>query len=187
MKYLIATDVHGSASWANKIKDAFFAENADFLVLLGDLYYHGPRNGFPVDYDPMGVADCFNSIAEKIVAVKGNCDSEVDQMISNFTFVDHDFVMMEGRKLFFTHGHVYNKDNLPKGMFTGDVLFHGHFHVSGIVDRDGVFVVSVGSASFPKDGLHPYAVVYESGVTIKDFESGKVVRELKFEEDNQRG
>ena len=150
MRLFVATDVHGSAFWANRIVEEFKYSNCDALILLGDVYNHGPRNPFPRDYAPMKVAEIFNKIADKVIAIKGNCDSEVDEMISDFPFVAQEIIPLNGHKLFFTHGHVYNKGNLPH-LSRGDMLLYGHFHTNEVVKVNGVVCVNVSSASLPKD------------------------------------
>ena len=164
MKLFIATDIHGSAYWAERIVEEFKRSKSDQLILLGDVYNHGPRNPFPRDYAPMKVAEIFNAIADKIVAVKGNCDSEVDEMISDFPFVKQEIIPVNGHRLYFTHGHVYNKDNLPP-LSRGDVLFYGHFHVNDIKTVDGVTCVNVSSASLPKDRA-AYCIVEDGDVSL---------------------
>ena len=178
MKYFVASDVHGSAFWAKRIAQEFAQSNADWLVLLGDVYNHGPRNPFPQDYNPMEVANVFNALAHKIVAICGNCDSQVDQMISNFTFVQNNFAPCGNKRLFFTHGHVFNKDNTGT-LCQGDVMFYGHFHVNEIVEANGVTCVNVGSCALPKDGLHTYCIVDEMGISIFTFD-GKLVATKPF-------
>lgn len=168
MKLFVATDIHGSAYWTEQLLDKFSQSCADMLILLGDVYNHGPRNPFPRDYAPMRVAEMLNSIANKVVAVKGNCDSEVDQMISSFPFVCHNVIPFDGRRLFFTHGHMFNKDHLPQ-LASGDVVFYGHFHVNEIVDVDGITCVNVSSASLPKD-QPAYCIVSSDGITLYSFD-----------------
>ena len=176
MKLFIATDVHGSAYWAECIVNEFKHSNSDVLVLLGDIYNHGPRNPFPKDYAPMKVAEIFNAIADRVIAVKGNCDSEVDEMISQFPFVQQEIIPC-GRRLYFTHGHLYNKDNLPQ-LARGDVLFYGHFHTNEIVEVDGVTCVNVSSVSLPKD-KSAYCIADEKGVAIYGFD-GEVILQKNF-------
>ena len=177
MKLFIATDVHGSAYWAERIVEEFNRSNSDLLILLGDVYNHGPRNPFPKDYAPMKVAEIFNAVSDKLIAVKGNCDSEVDEMISEFTFVKQEVVPFNGRKLYFTHGHVYNKNNLPP-LSRGDALFYGHFHKNEISVVDGVTCVNVSSAALPKD-TSSYCIVDDGGITLFDFD-GKVILQKSF-------
>ena len=165
MKLLVATDLHGSKRAVDKVVQAFGKINADKLVLLGDLYYHGPRNGVPSDYDPMYVASKLNQLANSILAVRGNCDSEVDQTISNFEILTNATLDVDGLTFMFTHGHKYNATMLPP-MGVCQVLMHGHTHISSIVKVDGVVVVNVGSPSFPKDGSPAYCVVDGRQVSI---------------------
>lgn len=178
MKLFVATDVHGSAYFAERIVDEFKRSNCDLLILLGDVYNHGPRNPFPKDYAPMKVAEAFNEVASKLVAVKGNCDSEVDQMISEFPFVQQVIIPFGNHRMYFTHGHVYNKDNLPS-LTAGDLLFYGHFHKNEITEVDGVTCVNVSSASLPKDES-AYCIADGAGITLFGFD-GKVILRKKFE------
>lgn len=174
--YFIATDIHGSAYWAKRIAEKFKSGNADALVLLGDIYNHGPRNPFPQDYAPMQVAETLSQI-DNMIVIQGNCDSEVDQMISNFTFVRENIAIAGGRKFFFTHGHVHNKDALPN-LRAGDVMFYGHTHVNEIVNVNGVICVNVGSCALPKDGRSVYCLADERGVSIYDFSDELVAQKL---------
>lgn len=142
--------------------------------MLGDVYNHGPRNPFPQDYAPLRVAEILNGVADRLVVIQGNCDSEVDQMISNFTFLPHDVFYCGARRMFFTHGHVYNKDNLPR-LVSGDVLFYGHFHKNEIVEKDGVTCVNVSSCALPKDAA-AYCLAQEHCVSIFDFDGNEILR-----------
>ena len=178
MKLFVATDIHGSAYWAERIVNAFKQSNADKLILLGDVYNHGPRNPFPRDYAPMKVAQAFNEIAGSVVAVKGNCDSEVDEMISDFTFVKQHVETVNGKKLYFTHGHVYNKDNVPTELTDGDALFYGHFHQNQTTVVNGVLCVCVSSVSLPKD-TPSYCIVDDGSVTVYEMD-GQVISQKKF-------
>lgn len=178
MKYFVATDLHGSAYWTNRVLEKFLQSGADVFVVLGDVYNHGPRNPLPQDYAPLRVAEMLNSVSDQLVVIQGNCDSEVDQMISSFTFLREDVVFCGGRRLFFTHGHVHNKNNLPC-LSAGDVLLYGHFHVSEIVQSSGVVCVNVGSPSLPKDGNSAYCIVDELSVNILDFD-GNVLCKHSF-------
>lgn len=168
MKLLIASDIHGSLYFAKKLVENFKKENADKLVLLGDLYYHGPRNPFPKDYNPMEVANLLNSIKEKLWVIKGNCDSEVDEMISEFKFKKSISKIINGKKVFFSHGHIYNKNNLPKKDF--EIMFYGHFHIPFIDTINGKTFCNPGSISLPKnDTMNSYIVFDEKGINIKTF------------------
>ena len=170
MTYFVATDLHGSAYWAEKIVAKFHKSGADMLVLLGDVYNHGPRNPFPAEYAPMNVADILNAVADKLIAVKGNCDSEVDQMISTFPFVGEDIVALGGKRILFTHGHVHNKDSLPL-LTNGDVMLYGHFHVNEVNVVDGITCIALASCSLPKNNCLPaYALCNEKSITVYDFD-----------------
>lgn len=179
MKLFIATDIHGSAYYASKAVDKFKQSNAEQLILLGDVYNHGPRNPFPRDYAPMQVADALNAVADKVIAIKGNCDSEVDQMISEFPFVSEHIMTVANRRLYFTHGHVYNNQTPPITAKQGDVVFYGHFHTSEITQNNGVICVNVGSTSLPKDGKHAYCIYNDNTITLYDFDD-KVIAEIKL-------
>ena len=170
MKFFIATDIHGSAYWAQKVLQKFNQTRSDVLVLLGDLYNHGPRNPFPQDYSPLKVSEIFNSVSNKIIWIQGNCDSEVDRMVSDFSQFGDQLLPTRNRRFYFTHGHVYNKKVLPSGLIGGDVMFYGHFHVSEITDVNGVICVNVGSAALPKDGINAYCIADEKAVTLYDFD-----------------
>ena len=173
MKLFVATDIHGSAYYAEQIVNKFSCSDADLLILLGDIYNHGPRNPFPRDYAPMKVAELLNGISFKVVSVKGNCDSEVDQMISAFPFVQEEVLPLGKRRLFLTHGHVHNKDNLPE-LSTGDVIIYGHFHRNEATVVDGVYCINLSSASLPKD-VSSYCIIDEDKATIFDFDDNVIL------------
>ena len=114
MKYLIASDLHGSARYCRALLEMLRREQADRLVLLGDLLYHGPRNPLPEEYDTQSVAAMLGGVAERVLCVRGNCDSEVDQMILPFPMLaDYALLSLEGVELFATHGHLYGPDAQP--------------------------------------------------------------------------
>ncbi len=174
MKFLIASDIHGSAYYTEKILDRLREENADKLVLLGDIYNHGPRNPFPKDYAPIKVSELLNGIKDRLIVIKGNCDSEVDTLISEFDFVDNAVICSGDKTVFLTHGHVYNKDNLPKTKF--DAIIYGHFHTGFIDKKDGITVANTGSVSLPKDGTKNSYIVLENGnIILKDID-GKIIK-----------
>ena len=176
MKYLIASDIHGSAYWCRQLLNAFEAEGADKLVLLGDILYHGPRNDFPDDYSPKKVFEMLNALKEKILCVRGNCDSEVDQMVLEFPIMaDYAVADALGHTLFFTHGHLFNAENPPL-LKAGDVLFNGHFHTPANVKTDnGAYYANCGSTALPKDGTpHSYILVDGDTLYWKDLETGGI-------------
>ena len=115
MKLMFASDLHGSYYWTQKVIDRFKDERADYLVLLGDLLYHGPRNPLPKEYNPQKVIELLNQIKHQIIAIRGNCDSEVDQMVLQFPMMaDYNFIPLEDRKLMITHGHLYSENKLSQ-------------------------------------------------------------------------
>jgi len=153
MRILFISDVHGVPSTLEAALAKGDALGYDKLVLLGDLLYHGPRNGVPSFYDPVKVVELLNARKDSIVAVRGNCDAEVDQMLLEFPIMD-DYTVLEadGEKFFLTHGHLYNEDRLPPlGM--GTVLCHGHTHIATHKRLGcGLTVFNPGSVSLPKGG-----------------------------------
>lgn len=161
---MIASDLHGSAYYTKKVKEIFEAELPDRLILLGDLLYHGPRNPLPKDYAPMEVAKILNSLKDKILAVRGNCDSEVDQMVLEFP-IGADYMIWYdlGVLIFTTHGHVFNSDNRPH-LGRRDILLHGHTHIPVIEDKGHYVYINPGSAALPKEGWEPSCMIYEDGV-----------------------
>ena len=173
MKFLIASDIHGSSYYVNAVIKKAKEENADKIILLGDIYNHGPRNPLPRDYAPMEVAKSLNEIKEKLIVIKGNCDSAVDTMISNFDFLDNLVLVSGGKTLFLTHGHIYNKDNLPKTNF--DAIIYGHFH-TGFIERKGdMIIANTGSTSLPKnDTPNSFMVLEDKILTLKDFENNVI-------------
>ena len=174
MKILIASDVHGSEYYLKKLLERFSSENADKLILLGDIYNHGPRNPLPKDYSPLSVAKLLNDIKDKLIVIKGNCDSEVDKMISDFDFVDSTCLFDNKKSLFLTHGHVYNKDNMPK--FSLSAVVYGHFHTPFIERVSGVLAVNVGSISLPKNNTKNSYAIYDNGeIIIKDLIDNSVI------------
>ena len=162
MKLVIASDIHGSATWCSRLLEVIEAEQPDMIVLLGDLLYHGPRNPLPDGYAPAEVAAMLNRYADRIIAVRGNCDSEVDQMILDFPCMGDYSILVDGTKrLFFTHGHVYQPDNLPK-LPQGSAFIYGHTHVRRNDLYQGIHLVNPGSIALPKDDVRGYAL-YENG------------------------
>lgn len=166
MKYLVASDIHGSYHYASKIVDIINDEQIDKIILLGDLYYHGPRNNLPLEYNPMEVCKLLNSLKDKIIAVKGNCDAEVDEMISDFSFNQDINILINNKKIMFTHGHKYNIDNYPDDI---DVLIYGHFHTGFIKEKEGKLFINSGSLSLPKNNtLNSYLIIDNNVIYLKD-------------------
>ncbi len=178
MKILIASDIHGSAYYAERLIERMNAEKAELLILLGDIYNHGPRNPFPKDYNPQSVAEKLNAIKDKMVVVKGNCDSQVDTLISEFDFIEDLCLIESGKKILFTHGHVYNKDSLPATKF--DALVYGHFH-TGFIERKGdITVANAGSISLPKCETPNSYIILENGKLILKTVDGEIIKEQQI-------
>lgn len=169
MKWLIASDIHGSAYWCERMLELFKREKADVLVLLGDILYHGPRNELPREYNPKKVIALLNDFANgtpceephRILCVRGNCDAEVDQMVLGFPIMaDYGVIELGGRFVYLTHGHVYGEDNPPK-LRKGDILIQGHTHVQRCVEKDGVLFLNPGSVSIPKGDGYNGCIVFD--------------------------
>ena len=177
MKILIASDIHGSNYYTKKLAKVIDNENIDKIILLGDIYYHGPRNKFPRGYAPMRVAETLNKYIDKLTCIKGNCDAEVDQMISEFDIQDNLDLDINNKKFFFTHGHKYNIDNIPDKI---DVLVYGHFHTGFIKEKDGVIVVNAGSISLPKeDTANSYLIIDDKEIRLYDID-GNIIVKLEY-------
>ena len=162
MKLVIASDIHGSAYWCEKLCQLVDLEKPDRLVLLGDLLYHGPRNDLPRDYAPKQVIPMLSSIKEKILAVRGNCEAEVDQMVLPFPcMADFSQLYADGVTLYLTHGHHHNPGNLPP-LPEGTVFLSGHTHVKIDEIHSGIRCLNPGSVSIPKDGSHS-CLIFENG------------------------
>lgn len=182
MKLLIASDIHGDADCCRAMLDAAECEGAEKILILGDILYHGPRNDLPEGYAPKKVIEMLNNSADKLLCVRGNCDTEVDQMVLSFPILsDTAFVYDSDMKLtlFMSHGHKYSPDNLPP--LSGKTVFlYGHTHVLGKTEVCGIPCINPGSVSLPKGGNPKSYAIYENGkITVKSFE-GNVLGEYKF-------
>lgn len=178
-KILIASDIHGSAYYCGKLIEAYKKEQAEKMLLLGDILYHGPRNDLPKEYNPKEVFRMLNEIQEDILCVRGNCDTEVDQMVLEFPIMaEYCILYQENQMIFATHGHYYNQDALPK-LHQGDILLHGHTHVPICKKHEDYIYMNPGSVSIPKEGSwHGYMTWEDSIFQWKDL-SG--LEKLKFE------
>lgn len=180
MKWMIASDLHGSAYYCRKMLEAFEREGADRLFLLGDLLYHGPRNDLPREYAPKEVIPLLNGKKEKLLCVRGNCDAEVDQMVLEFpVLADYAVIPMGRRLIYATHGHIYHVKNLPP-LAPGDVLLHGHTHVPAWTEfGQGNLYLNPGSVSIPKENSpHSYMILEGNTMQWKELESSAVFHEL---------
>ena len=174
-KFIIASDIHGSAYWCEKLLSFYRMERPQKLVLLGDILYHGPRNPLPDGYAPQEVADKLNAIKESVLCVRGNCDSEVDQMVLKFPILaDYALLSANGNAFFLTHGHLFSADN-PPPLSQGETLFNGHFHLPTFKRLDGgINYANCGSVALPKDGS-PHSCILLNGDELIwiDLASGK--------------
>lgn len=178
MKYFIASDIHGSAYYCKKMLEAYDREQADKMVLLGDILYHGPRNDLPREYAPKEVISLLNERRVEILAVRGNCDAEVDQMVLQFPIMaDYAVIQLEKDcQVYLSHGHVYHEKNLPP-MKKGDAFLHGHTHVLRAEQKDGILFLNPGSVSIPKEDNPPTYAILEKGIfTVKTFED-EIIKE----------
>ncbi len=152
MKFLIASDIHGSAYYCEKLIEAFIREGADRLLLLGDILYHGPRNDLPRDYSPKKVSEMLNVHKDKILAVRGNCEAEVDSMMLDFAVgAEYAVIPVGDRLIYATHGHHYGEKTPPPHV-KGDVLLNGHTHIPACKEYETYLYINPGSVSIPKDG-----------------------------------
>ena len=175
MKLLIISDIHGSSYYAKMIPEIFKLEKADEMIILGDLYYQGPRNPLPKDYSPIDVCNILNRLKEKLKVVRGNCDALVDETISDFNFHDHLLLNINNKRIYFTHGDKYNQDVLPDEKF--DIMFYGHFHTGFIRKKDNLIFANPGSLSLPKNNTrHSYIIMDSEKITLKDI-SGSIIEE----------
>ena len=152
MKWMIASDLHGSAYYTRLLLEAMDREQPDRLLLLGDLLYHGPRNDLPRDYAPKEVIALLNPLAGRVFCVRGNCEAEVDQMVLEFpVLADYCLIPAGKRMLYVTHGHVWTEDRPPR-LAPGDILLTGHTHIPKCADHGAYVYMNPGSVSIPKAG-----------------------------------
>lgn len=171
MKWMIASDIHGSEYYCKKLLQAFKEERADRLLLLGDILYHGPRNDLPKDYQPKKVIELLNAMKDDILCVRGNCDTEVDQMVLEFPILaDYCILSVKETMIFATHGHIYNEMQLPP-LHRGDILLHGHTHVPKCTEQKGYIYMNPGSVSIPKENSHHgYMTLCDGAFLWKDLD-----------------
>lgn len=176
MRYLILSDIHGSLPALEQALTIFEHEHCDMLCLLGDILNYGPRNGLPKGLNPQGIAEKLNSMADKIIAVRGNCDSEVDQMLLRFPIMaDYALLVDEGKRLLLTHGHIFNTENPPMAV---EAIFCGHTHLWKLERIGQMAVCNTGSPTFPKGGNPPSLAIYEAGKISLRTLHGEILKEL---------
>ncbi len=180
MKWLIASDIHGSAYYCNALLTALSREKADKILLLGDVLYHGPRNDLPRDYAPKEVIAMLNAIADKILCVRGNCDTDVDQMVLDFPILaDYAVLTYENRLIYATHGHKFNNSNLPP-IKCDDILLNGHTHIPACETYPTHTYINPGSVSIPKENSANSYMILENGTFYWKDLQGNIYKEFKL-------
>lgn len=190
MRYLVLSDIHGGSEELKQALRFFQIFNCDFLILLGDLLNHGPRNKLPASYDPMNVGNLLNQFNEKIISIRGNCDSEVDGMVFDFPCnAAYGYLVVSTskgiKKIFLTHGHLHKietKEQISRlGLNEGDIVLSGHTHVSGIFFKEsGVININPGSISIPKGGTQKgFALISENAIELYDLD-GNLLNSYKY-------
>lgn len=182
MKFLIASDIHGSLKYCKMLLKAFETEKADKILLLGDILYHGPRNDLPENYAPKAIIELLNPIKNKLLCVRGNCDTEVDQMVLNFPILADYAVIPVGDKLLYaTHGHKFGADN-PPPLSNGDILINGHTHVPKCENMGDFVYMNCGSVSIPKENsAHSYMTLENGKFLWKDLQTGEIYNQYDIE------
>lgn len=161
MKLMIASDIHGSAFYCKKMIDLYKKEKVDKLLLLGDILYHGPRNDLPKEYNPKNVIAILNTMKQEIIAVKGNCDTEVDQMVLDFPIMaEYALLYINGITLFATHGHKFNKETVTN-LKKSDILLNGHTHIPTYEETEKFIYMNTGSISIPKNNSQNSCIILE--------------------------
>ena len=179
MKLMIASDIHGSALYCGQMLEAYRREGADRLLILGDILYHGPRNDLPKGYAPKEVIAMLNPMKTHLLCVRGNCDTEVDQMVLEFPMRgDYSELYLDGHRFFFTHGHLYDEEHLPM-LKAGDVFMYGHIHKPVLKKENDITIFNPSSISLPKAGQKSFGI-YENGeLKIVSFDK-KVLQSIKI-------
>ena len=177
MKLMIASDIHGSALWCERLLDAWRAEGEPRLLLLGDLLYHGPRNDLPENYAPKRVIELLNGIRAHLLCVRGNCEAEVDQMVLNFpVMADYCVLPLPIHTIYATHGHIHSETN-PPPLLPGDILLCGHTHIPAFNRHETFTYINPGSTSIPKNGTpHSYLLLEDATLTWKDLATNAAYR-----------
>lgn len=176
MKIMIASDIHGSEYYLKKLLTRFEEEKCEKLFLLGDILYHGPRNDLPREYNPKGVIKALNKISDKVLSVRGNCESEVDQMVLDFpVMAEYMNVWIDGTEMFLIHGH-----SIPESIKRG-IVISGHTHIPVWNKNKDYIQLNPGSVSIPKENsCHSYMIYEDKTFLWKDVETGEVYKELKI-------
>ncbi|TDT58738.1 hypothetical protein DFO53_0278 [Enterobacter sp. AG5470] len=181
MKLMFASDIHGSLPATERVLALFAQSGARWLVLLGDVLNHGPRNALPEGYAPAQVAERLNEQASRIIAVRGNCDSEVDQMLLHFPITaPWQQLLLPERRVFLTHGHLFGPDDVPP-LEEGDVLVYGHTHIPVAEKRGAIVHFNPGSVSIPKGGFAPsYGMLEENVLSVIALNDQRVIAQVSI-------
>lgn len=180
MKIFVISDIHGSIYYLKKSLELYEKERADYILILGDELYHGPRNPLPLEYNPKEVAEILNKYKDKIIAVRGNCDSEVDQMLLEYPIMgDYTTILLNNKRIFATHGHIYREDNLPN-LQEGDIFIYGHTHLPVAYKVNEIYMLNPGSISLPKGGnKNSYGIFENNYFYVKSLE-GEILKEIEL-------
>lgn len=181
MKFLICSDIHGSSHYCRILLDRIKEEKADRVLILGDILYHGPRNDLLDEYAPKAVIEMLNPLKNTLLCVRGNCDTEVDQMVLDFPILaDYSVIPMGDKLIYATHGHNYNENRRPP-MAKGDILLNGHTHIPKCTEYEDFIYMNPGSVSIPKeDSFHSFMTLEDGVFKWKNLENGEVYMEYKF-------
>lgn len=179
--YFVISDVHGCITALQKAMAIYEKSNCDYILLLGDILNHGPRNPLVETYDPKACIELLNQYREKIIAVRGNCDSEVDQMVLQFPMMaDMSVIPLEGRRVILSHGHLFSQEASEHFFAKGDIYLHGHFHVPQAHTVDDKVILNPGSITLPKqDYQASYGLLDEKGFRVRDF-AGNTLKDITF-------
>lgn len=176
MKLMIISDIHGSYNDLCRVIEIYNEEQCDKLVILGDILYHGPRNDLPEGYNPKACIQLLNEYKDKIMAVRGNCDAEVDQMVLNFPIrADYAQMYIDNHLFFFTHGHIYDEEHMPL-LNEGNIFVYGHYHKPVAYQKDGIYRLNPNSISLPKENVKSYGIYNENRFTIYSLDK----KEIKY-------
>lgn len=180
MRIFIASDIHGRIKRMKTLQKRIAEFNPEKIFFLGDFMYNGPRNGVPDDYDPMGTSDLLNEYAEKVIAVRGNCDSRVDSFLLKFPLEDYRRFELDGIYYDLYHGDEFTLELLKPEK--GDFLISGHTHIQVLEKKDEMYFLNPGSISFPKGGNEPsYATIEGKHVAIRRLEDGSIIKEVDLD------
>lgn len=181
MKLFFMSDIHGSSYYTGLALERFRQEGADYLIILGDILYHGARNPLPKGHNPKEVIRLLNQYSDRIIAVRGNCDSEVDEMVLDFPLMSsYSNLLLDGLRIFLTHGHIYNEDQMVD-LGENSLFVYGHTHIPRAEKKGPIYFLNPGSISLPKENNpNSYAILEDRTFTIRDLDGG-LLRQLEID------